>query len=113
MAPMIPMMTPDDCDKPLDRHRDGLVGGVSTPGWFNVEVVFSAFDDFAAARKEFRDAGYTVELIDDAIDECSAGTTFAIVSKPAGAATCSDLFNHAVEFAARLGGWADSAWIAK
>ena len=43
-----------DYDKPRDLESGELKGGVLTPGWFNIEVVFSTFDDFEAAEEEFR-----------------------------------------------------------
>jgi hypothetical protein len=98
-----------DYDKPRDQISFNLEGGVLTPGWFNVEVMFSTFDDAKAAEEGFRGEGYVFELLDE-IDEYS-NTTFAIVSKPAGTATLDDLFDQAIKLADRLGGCADGAWI--
>jgi hypothetical protein len=100
-----------DYDKPRDLESGELKGGVLTPGWFNIEVVFSTFDDFKAAEEEFRNKGYTVELVADAIDEYSAAT-FAIVSRPAGTATLDEFFDQACALADQLKGSADGGWIA-
>jgi hypothetical protein len=99
-----------DYDKPRDLESGELKGGVLTPGWFNIEVVFSTFDDAKAAEEGFRGEGYVFELLDE-IDEYS-NTTFAIVSKPAGTATLDELFDQACALADQLKGSADGGWIA-
>jgi hypothetical protein len=91
-------------------RRDFDDGGVSTPGWFNVVVLFETFDAALAAEREFCDAGYVFEILDEIDDYSDA--TFVTVSRPAGTATCDDLFDEATMLAARLDGDADGAWIA-
>lgn len=84
-------------------------GGVSTPGWFNVGVLFQTFEAALAGEREFRDHGYVVEFLDE-IDDFS-NATFLTVSRLAGTATCDELFDAAIQLANRLGGEADNAWI--
>ena len=97
-----------DYDKP--RARDcARPDGVSAPGWFNVEIWFSTFDDFKVAEQEFRNEGYVVEMLDGIDDDSNA--TFGVISRPAGTATLDDLFDQARKLADRLGGSADGAWI--
>jgi hypothetical protein len=83
-----------------------LKGGVRKPGWFNIAILFSTFEDFKAAEPEFRAAGYIVEMCDEVVDEY-ARHTFGIISKPAGTATQEQLFDEAVALADQLGGEAD------
>jgi hypothetical protein len=84
-------------------------GGVATPGWFNVGVLFQTFEAALAGEREFRDHGYVVEFLDEIDDYSNA--TFLTVSRLAGTATCDELFDAAIQLANRLGGEADNAWI--
>jgi hypothetical protein len=88
------------------EHRED---GVSTPGWFNVGLLFQSFASALAGARKFRDHGYVVEFLDD-IDDYSHAT-FLTVSRLAGTATCDELFNAAIQLADRLEGDADNAWI--
>jgi hypothetical protein len=94
-------------DKPRDRGPNELEGGIRTPSWFNIEVLFQTYDDFKGAEEELRNAGFVVELIADAFDECSAGTTFSVVSKFAGTATDDDLWNQVEALVAPFDGYVD------
>jgi hypothetical protein len=88
------------------EHREG---GVSTPGWFNIGILFEDFEAALAGEREFRDHGYVVEFLDQ-IDDCSSAT-FLTVSRLAGTATCDELFDAAIQLANGLDGDADNAWI--
>jgi hypothetical protein len=87
-------------------HREG---GVSTPGWFNVVILFQNFEAALAGEREFRDHGYVVEFLDEIDDYSNA--TFLTVSRLAGTATCDEFFDAAIQLANRLDGDADNAWI--
>jgi hypothetical protein len=54
-------------------------GGVSTPGWFNVGVLFQTFEAALAGEREFRDHGHVVEFLDEIDDYSNA--TFLTVSR--------------------------------
>jgi hypothetical protein len=100
------------CDRPRDPDgwsNNGFEASVATPGWFNIEVWFPTFDDFKVGEKGFREDGYTVEMVDE-IDDCT-NATFAMVSKPAGSASYSELCKQACALAEELNGDADNGWI--
>ena len=96
-------------DRPPGRYDDMDFRGVLRPGWFNCNITFSSLDDAIAAAREFRAAGYVVELLDD-VDDFS-NTTWITVSKFAGDTSLDDMFRAADALANAFNGCADAHWI--
>jgi hypothetical protein len=96
-----------DFNKP--RANDMDLGGVLKPGWFNCNITFQSLGDAVAAAREFRSAGYVVELLDD-VDTFS-NASWLTVSKFADTTLISVMFRAVADMADNLNGDADTHWI--